>query len=186
MKRGIMKKSKNCYKLPLPYVIKEQIEPLDTYGMNVLNTGLYNNDTFDKNDARLYDTVGREIILDKQPENPLPSIDEMYTTKINSSYVEPFHKTYKDVKNGNIEYHLGFNSVYRDPNFSKKNIMTVSHTNPMGTKTMEYIRDNDTNRCQRKEPVTSSAWLSDTQNHREDIMSHQMSQMNRNYQAYQI
>lgn len=130
MKCEIMKKSKNCYKLPLPYVIKEQIEPLDTYTKTVLNTGLYNNDT------------------------------------------------------GNIEYYLGFNSVFREPIFSKKNTMTVSHTDPMGTKTMEYVRDNDINRCKRKEPVTSSVWLSDTQNHREDIMSHQVSQMNRNYQVY--
>jgi hypothetical protein len=176
---------KNCYKLALPYVIKEQIEPLDNYGMNVLNTGLYNNDEFSKNDARLYDTVGREIVLDKTPENHLPPIDEMYSNKINSSYVEPFHKSYKMIKNGNIEYYQGFNSVYRDPNFSRKNTLTVSYTDPMETKTMEYIRDNDMNRCNQKEPVTYSAWLSDTQNHREDIMSHQMSGMNRNYRSYQ-
>jgi len=184
MKRSIMKK--NCYKIPLPYVIKEQVEPLDNYGMNVLNTGLYNNDEFSKNDARLYDTVGREIVLDNPPENPLPPIDEMYSNKINSSYVDPVHKSYKTIKNGNIEYYQGFNSAYRDPNFSRKNTLTVSHTDPMETKTMEYIRDNDTNRCNRKEPVTCSAWLSDTENHREDIMSHQMSKMNRNYQSYQI
>lgn len=185
MNRENMTRNKNCYQLPLPYVVKEQIEPLENYGMNVLNTGLYNNTRFDKNDARLYDTVGREIILDKKPENPLPPIGGMYTAKINSSYVEPFHKSYKDIKNGNIEYYTGINSVYREPNFSKKNTLTISHTDPMETITMEYVRDNDTNRCQRKEPVNCNAWLSDTQNHREDIMSHQMSKMNRNYRAYQ-
>lgn len=186
MKRGIMKKNTNCYELQLPYVIKDQVEPLDNYGMAVLNTGLYNNNAFDKNDSRLYDTVGREIILDKIPENPLPSIDEIYTNKINGSYIEPVYKSYKNITNGNIEYHQGLNSTYRDPIFSKKNTLTVAHIDPMGTKTMEYIRDNDTNRCQRKVPVICNAWLSDTQNHREDIMSHQMSKMNRNYQTYYV
>jgi len=187
MKRGILKRNtNNCYNIPLPYVIKEQVEPLENYGMNVLNTGLYNRVINENNDARLYDTVGRKIILDKQPENSLPSIDEMYTDNINNSYVQSVHKTYKDIKNGNIEYYTGNNSVYRHPNFSKKNTLSVIHTDPMGTNTMEYIRDNDINRCERQEPITCSAWLSDTQDHREDIMSHQMSKMNRNYQAYQI
>jgi len=184
MKRGIMKSNTRCYETILPYVIKEQVEPLDNYGMNVLNTGLYAREITDKRDGRLYDTVGREIILDRPSETTLPPINEIYTNKINDSYVKPYHKSYKDIRDGNIKYYEGINSAYRDPNFSKRNVLSVLHTDPMGTKTMEYVRDNDTNRCNRKEPVICSAWLSDTQNHREDIMSHQMSKMNRNYQTY--
>jgi hypothetical protein len=179
-----------CPEIPTPYIITERIEPSKHHGIDILNTGKYGR-KYDKldchseeMDGRLIDAVGRKIILDRNLLNPIPSEANLYTDDINSSYGKSVYKNYSEIKNGDITYYNSIQDVYRSPVFTKSKVIGSVYTDPMGTESLEYRRVVNNNRC-KNDDMHCNAWVKDSQNFREDMLSLQMSRMNRNQWYHQ-
>jgi hypothetical protein len=135
-------------------------------------------------DPRLYSaTHNQYITFDRPPlESKIP-LSEIYDKKF-KGYGQGY-ETYKDINAGNVLYYN--NAAREDPYYSPlfsqpARVGTVVYKDPMGAMKPEYPRIVDNTKLVGDDQCDNQgfclSWMRDSQNHREDILSSQMSKIN--------
>ena len=144
--------------------------------------------TYLNSDPRLYNAAAVTWLqLDRPPRNSSIKLNTLNTDKSLDNYGQGY-KSYKDVNAGDILYYIGKDreDAFYQPIFSN-NATTVGtlYKDPMGGMLPQYTRIPD----KKFNPVLGDtcdvsgndclSFLKDSQIHREDIISHQMSTINK-------
>ena len=183
---------------------KNQIEPQYKKGYTVLNPSMLSEHidksfkivtdpksscggiSFISDDPRLNHVLTGDLIqLDNPPLNSTVNIDEINFNKELDGYGQNY-KSYSDINAGQYTYYVTKDQedAYYEPIFSeKRETKGVLFKDPMGSLKPYYIRNSD-NKCD----ITSnddnvsdnygSSFSKDTNRHRADLISRQMSKMN--------
>ena len=199
--RGCM--YKDCYSNN-PF--KVQPEPVTKYGHIILNPDVTCKDKFDKtfeeisvkncpssacigttyssSDPRLYNKNGSRLQLDTPPLNASVKLSSLTTDKSLNHYGQGY-KSYSDIKSGQILYYISKDreDTFYKPLFSREaTAVGTLYKDPMGSIKPHYDRIpveqyNTTKLCGESDKYCLS-FMKDTQFHREDILSRQMSKQN--------
>lgn len=143
--------------------------------------------TYLNSDPRLYNSASATWMqLDKPPRNSTMKLDTLTTDKSLNNYGQSY-KSYADVNGGDILYYIGDREDAFDKQLFSNNSTTVGtlHKDPMGAMIPRYERiPHD-----KFNPVIGDSYnvdgdaclsfLKDTQEHREDLVSRQMSTINK-------
>jgi hypothetical protein len=186
---------------------KVQPEPVTKYGHIILNPGVIGKDKFDKtfeainvkncpssacigttysnSDPRLYNQGGSRLQLDTPPLNSSVKLSSLTTDKSLNRYGQGY-KLYSDINSGQILYYISKDreDTFYKPLFSREAIAVGTlYKDPMGSIKPHYDRVpveqyNPTKLCGESDKYCLS-FMKDTQFHREDILSRQMSKQNR-------
>ena len=135
-------------------------------------------------DPRLYSAVHNQYItFDTPPLESKVPLDQVYNKKL-QGYGQGY-ETYSDINAGNILYYTDKSreDPYYSPLFSQPaRVATVVYKDPMGAMKTEYPRIVEQtkligdNQCDNQGYCLS--WIRDSQQHREDLLSAQMSTIN--------
>ena len=200
--RGCM--YKDCYNNN-PF--KVQPEPVTKYGHIILNPGvIIGKDKFDKtfeeinvkncpssacigttyssSDPRLYKQGYTYLQLDTPPLNASVKLSSLTTDKSLNRYGQGY-KSYSDINSGQILYYISKDreDTFYKPLFSREaTAVGTLYKDPMGSIKPHYDRIpveqyNPTKLCGESDKYCLS-FMKDTQFHREDILSRQMSKQN--------
>ena len=199
--RGCM--YKDCYSNN-PF--KVQPEPVTKYGHIILNPDVTCKDKFDKtfeeisvkncpssacigttyssSDPRLYNKNGSRLQLDTPPLNASVKLSSLTTDKSLNHYGQGY-KSYSDINSGQILYYISKDreDTFYKPLFSREaTAVGTLYKDPMGSIKPHYDRIpveqyNTTKLCGESDKYCLS-FMKDTQFHREDILSRQMSKQN--------
>ena len=189
-------------------IFKQQIEPRLLVDYNILNKDVYANaydKTFQKidckdnkscnstvyttNDPRLVSVVngGQIQTLDRPPLNATIKLADIYTDPSLKNYGATY-KSYDDINAGDIFYYIdkSIEDAFFQPNFTNpSNVTGVIYKDPMSAIKPEYIRtplkeNNLLDTSKNRSYNGGLSFLSDTTEHREDLMSKQMYKTNKN------
>jgi hypothetical protein len=182
-----------------------EITPQYKTGYHYINPGVLANDTqaadFEKvscplsqgcktvyasPDPRLIDVLRNSTMtLDRPPLDSSIKLKDINTTESLRGYGQNY-RTYSDINAGQIYYYI--DKSIEDPFFSP-NFTIPAQTNgllyrdPMGGMDPEYNREPLTKRdclnTKNSNYIGGLSWMEDTTEHREDILSKQMSRQNR-------
>ena len=138
------------------------------------------------NDPRLISAShgGDILTLDNPPIDSEISLDKIYTDKNLNNYGKSYN-TYSDINAGQITYYIDksiqdsfFSPLFSTP-ISSKGIL---YRDPMGAFKAQYERElfitNDPINTDKKYYKGGLSWIEDSQEHREDLLSKQMSKHN--------
>ena len=138
------------------------------------------------NDPRLISASrgGDRLTLDNPPIDSQINLDKIYTDKNLNNYGKSYN-TYSDIKAGQITYYI--DKSIKDPFFSPLfstpiNSQGILYRDPMGSFKAQYEREplnsNDPINTDKKYYKGGLSWIEDSQEHREDLLSKQMSKYN--------
>ena len=195
VKNCTIPKSFDCYNNQLLEITKE---PEDKKGYIYLNANVYKNKTakdFEKvqncsnyscpktqyisRDPRLISVPhsGQVITLDQPPLDSSVNLSQLpYDTNLDS-YGQRYN-TYSNINAGTIAYYINKEreDAFHSPNFVTPAIVEKSlYRDPMGAMKPQYNRK--TTFCIPQEDNTLS-WITDSQEHRQDLLSRQMRKRN--------
>lgn len=185
-------------------IFKNQIEPLDKIGYNIINPeaiqNLYANDFYEieckrdemndscpkkvytSPDPRLISIYhgGQKLALDRPPLDPNIKLKDIYTDKSNKNY-KNIYKDYADIKGGQIMYYID-KSIEDDlfqPVFENaSNVTGQIYKDPMGGTYPEYervpIKNNNVLNTRNRTYEYGLSSINDQNEFREDIIHLQM------------
>jgi hypothetical protein len=123
---------------------------------------------FTSMDPRLLSAGGSRIVLDQVP------ISGKVNREINHN---PEYNSYEDIKLGSVTYYSGQESPYHGPMFPSKGYYTgYIHTDPMGSKTLEYDK---TVLHSIHDSYSGLSYIDDTNFNRENIIASQSTRSDR-------
>ena len=176
---------------------RKRNEPKKQNGISILNPqalkNKYANDFYPidsgkrwgSRDPKLFSASHEQVLtLDRQPIDGRIPIDKIYTDISLDSYGKNY-STYSDINAGHITYYI--DKSIEDPFFEPlytNNILSVGeiYKDPMGGIKPQYkrrvLRQNDPINMDRSSYNGCLSWVEDTQEHREDLLSKQMSKYN--------
>lgn len=125
---------------------------------------------FVSDDPRLYNPIRNQRLCLNNPP---------YTSnKDNMSDVKDLYMDYRDINEGQIIYYKRNKNPFENPTFDETNVSSFVYTDPMNQNKPIYIKH-------PTDDFGCLSWLNDTTNHREDLMSRQMTNMlNTDYQVF--
>jgi hypothetical protein len=182
----IYTKNKNLY-IPCHPVYNHKLD----HGITLLNLPVYTDKYSDKfvekngryysDDPKLKEPVRNLTnLLDKPPINSKIPLNKIATDKYLVGYGKNY-KNYNDIKEGQILYHVDekLNKPYHDPNFVRSiDFEKVLYKDPMDSIKPQYNRKQTISNIPKKKCLFDSTWIQDSNEHREDLISKQMSKMN--------
>jgi hypothetical protein len=121
---------------------------------------------------------GNVITLDRPPLDGTTSIDKDYFIDDLDTYGKNY-KDHSDINAGHILYYVDKDRkddpFYKHIFHTPSNFHKTTFTDPMGRMTKHYKREVTKDKINEDKTLS---WISDSQEHREDIMSLQMSKQN--------
>lgn len=180
---------------------KVQQEPTNKTGKILLNPSVVSPDKYDKtfrainvdncpgsacigttflnSDARLHNAASNtRLQLDKPPLNSTQKLNTLNSDKSLDRYGQGY-KSYADVNAGQYLYYIDKQTedTHYQPLFSKKStVIGTMYKDPMGVMKPQYERVPKENPCEKSGDYCLS-FMRDTQYHREDLLSRQMSKI---------
>lgn len=162
------------------------IDPTKCHGSKCNTVTYFNSDTRLMNAAN-----GPERLrLNRPPLDSSVKLSTLTTDKKLDFYGQNY-KSYSDVNAGSVMYYMSndiSNSIFSPVFSTEVDVIGQVYKDPMGNMKPEYTRLPKPVNFIKRDPCTSNgdfglSWINDSQYHREDIMSKQMS--TRNQQRYE-
>jgi hypothetical protein len=192
--------SSDLYDCNNKHQFKVQQEPTNKTGKILLNPPVVSQDKYDKtfrvinvddcpgsacvgttflnSDPRLYNAASNTWLqLDKPPLNSTQKLNTLNSDKSLNKYGQVY-KSYADIT-GHTQYYIDKQTedTHYEPLFSKKaTVIGTMYKDPMGVLKPQYERIPKENPCEKSGDYCLS-FMRDTQYHREDLLSRQMSKI---------
>jgi len=138
-------------------------------------------------DPKLFSASHEQMLtLDRQPIDGGIPLEKIYTDKSLDQYGKNY-RSYSDINAGHITYYIdkSIEDPFFEPLFTNKFVSSEElYIDPMGGIKPQYERrlltQNDPINMDRTSYNGCLSWMEDTQEHREDLLSKQMSKYNKN------
>jgi hypothetical protein len=177
---GIEPVKKNGYSYLNPYAMESK------YATDFFPVQSFSKVQYRSNDPRLISAShgGDRLTLDNPPIDSKIDLDKIYTDKNLTNYGKSYN-TYSDINAGQITYYI--DKSIQDPFFSPLfstpiRSQGILYRDPMGSLKAHYEREplisNDPINTDKKYYKGGLSWIEDSQEHREDLLSKQMSKHN--------
>lgn len=140
---------------------------------------------FESDDPRLFDVPrGKRMALNTPPFNSSMNLSEIYTDPRMCEYGKHY-RSYRDINTGQIVYYVdkSIEDPFFEPNFvTRAQMKATLYRDPMGEIKPQFerypLKPSDHLNTTKCDYDGGLSWISDSQEFRQDLMSHQMRKHN--------